>query len=55
MNWGQFNDFLCYLCLHGAVLAFPSLTKKMVVQIPFRAKNITNSVDSREFNCEKLD
>ena len=30
MNWGQYNDSLCYLCLPGTVGAFLFLTQEIV-------------------------
>ena len=30
MNWGQFKDSLCYLCLHGAMLLSLSVMQEVV-------------------------
>ena len=31
MNWGQFNDPICYLCLAGTMVASWSLTHEVAV------------------------
>ena len=51
MNWAQFKDPHCYLCLHGAVLACWFITQEVGgSNTPFFAKIIsTDSVDSLEF------
>ena len=35
MNWAQFKDPLCYLCLAGTVVAFWSLTQDVAGSSPF--------------------
>ena len=56
MNWDQFKDPLCYLCLPGTVLAPLSHIRGIVGSNPINLykKYLINSVDSTEFNKEKL-
>ena len=57
MNWGQFEDPLCYPCLHGTVVSSLSLnlSKRLWVQdSDFLQKYFTNSVDSTEIIQGKL-
>ena len=30
MNWGQFKDLICYLCLHGTVVSSLSLIQEVM-------------------------
>ena len=41
MNWGQFKDPLCYLCLHGAVLSsLPLVQEAKGSRLTFFTKKI---------------
>ena len=56
MNWAQFKDPHCYLCLQGAVVASWFITQEVrCSNTSFLQRNSTNSVDSSEFIWEKLD
>ena len=38
MNWAQFKDPLCYLCLSGTVVVSWSLTQEVAGSTPFNDK-----------------
>ena len=51
MNWAQFKDSLCYLCLSGAVVASWSLSQEWQVQIIFLNNNISCHWIQGKFSC----
>ena len=51
MNWAQFKDHPCYVCLAGTVVASRFPTQEMAVSSPFNEYNIflsLNSANSRK-------
>ena len=40
MNWGQFKDPVCHMCLAGTVVASWSLMQEMAGSSPFTVINI---------------
>ena len=56
INWAEFKDPHCYLCLHGTVVACWFITQEVWgSNTPFCKNNSTDSVDSLEFIKEKLE
>ena len=51
MNWDQFKDSLCHLCLHGAVVSSLSLMQEVVgSRLTLFEKIFPNSIESVDFH-----